>query len=166
MLKLRGYDGINKLINEFSQKLVEELQDRAPDSSGELSDSITFKVTTDNNQFEAGIFMAEYGIFQDRGVNGSELFRGSEFTFRKMPPPKVFDKWILRTGIAPRDKEGKFMSRKSLSFLIARSIFKKGLPAKNWINPNSDLDIKLDDISFRIADLIWDDFYDEHNTKK
>jgi hypothetical protein len=43
-----------------------------------------------------------------------------------MPPPKAFDKWIVRKGIAPRDK-GKFKSRKGLQFAIARSIYKKGI---------------------------------------
>jgi hypothetical protein len=33
----------------------------------------------------------------------------------------------MRKGIAPRDKNGKFISRKSLTFLIARSIFKNGI---------------------------------------
>ena len=44
-----------------------------------------------------------------------------------MPPPKAFDKWGVRKGIAPRDKQGKFIKRKSLNFLIARSIFEKGI---------------------------------------
>ena len=44
-----------------------------------------------------------------------------------MPPPRKLDKWIVRKGIAPRDKNGKFMSRKTLQFLIARSIFTKGI---------------------------------------
>ena len=47
----------------------------------------------------------------------------------KMPPSKVFDKWSIRKGIAPRTKSGKFLPRKSLNFLIARSIFFKGIKA-------------------------------------
>ena len=46
-----------------------------------------------------------------------------------MPPSKAFDKWTVRKGIAPRDKEGKFLKRQSLNFLIARSIYKKGIRA-------------------------------------
>ena len=37
------------------------------------------------------------------------------------------DKWIIRKGIAPRDKEGKFMSRKTLKYLMARSIYLSGI---------------------------------------
>ena len=44
-----------------------------------------------------------------------------------MPPAKSLDKWTIRKGIAPRDKEGRFIPRKSLNFLIARSIYNKGI---------------------------------------
>ena len=54
----------------------------------------------------------------------------SPFKYKnKMPPSSVFDKWSIRKGIAPRDKEGKFINRKSLNYLIARSIFNKGIRA-------------------------------------
>ncbi len=43
-----------------------------------------------------------------------------------MPPPKAFDKWLVKKGIAPRDN-GKFTSRKSLAFLIARSVYRNGI---------------------------------------
>ena len=46
-----------------------------------------------------------------------------------MPPSKVFDKWTIKKGIAPRDKSGKFIKRQSLNYLIARSIYKKGIRA-------------------------------------
>ena len=44
-----------------------------------------------------------------------------------MPPPKAFDKWIVRKGMSPRDSGGKFKSRKGLAFMIARSVFRNGI---------------------------------------
>ena len=45
-----------------------------------------------------------------------------------MPPPSKMDKWIVRKGLkGTRDKEGRFISRRSLQFMIARSIFNKGI---------------------------------------
>ena len=44
-----------------------------------------------------------------------------------MPPPKAFDKWTVRKGLAPRGKGGQFEKRKGLNFAIARSIFEKGI---------------------------------------
>ena len=43
------------------------------------------------------------------------------------PPSKALDKWVVRKGIAPRDASGKFMKRKTITFLIARSIGRKGI---------------------------------------
>ena len=78
--------------------------------------------------------MEEYGNYQDKGVSGVEKKYNTPYSYKRkgsdlkgMPPPSKLDKWTIRRGIAPRDKEGKFLSRKSLTFLIARSIFKNGI---------------------------------------
>jgi hypothetical protein len=71
--------------------------------------------------------MEEYGFYQDKGVSGIKKKYNTDFKYtNKMPPAKAFDKWIVRKGLAPRDK-GKFKSRKSLSFLIARSVYFNGI---------------------------------------
>ena len=46
----------------------------------------------------------------------------------KMPPPKKLDKWVVRKGLEGiRDEKGRFIKRKSLTYLIARSIYTKGI---------------------------------------
>jgi hypothetical protein len=71
--------------------------------------------------------MNEYGFYQDKGVSGVKKKYNTDFKYtNKMPPAKAFDKWIVRKGLAPRDK-GKFQSRKSLSYLIARSVYINGI---------------------------------------
>jgi hypothetical protein len=72
--------------------------------------------------------MEDYGTFQDKGVNGKRSVYTTAYKFgTKMPPPKALDKWIVRKGLAPKDKQGRFISRKSLQFLIARSIYFNGI---------------------------------------
>ena len=72
--------------------------------------------------------MADYGKFQDRGVSGTERKYNTPYSYTtKMPPPKAFDKWVVRKGIAPRGKGGKFASREGIKFAIARSSYKKGI---------------------------------------
>jgi hypothetical protein len=53
------------------------------------------------------------------------LFRSSYR--QEPPPPKAFDKWIVRKGLTPRNSAGQFTSRKSLQFALSRFIFKNGI---------------------------------------
>jgi hypothetical protein len=72
--------------------------------------------------------MEDYGVFQDAGVSGTKKKYNTPYSYKsKMPPVKAFDKWIVRKGLAPRKSGGQFTSRKSLAFLIARSIFRNGI---------------------------------------
>jgi hypothetical protein len=71
--------------------------------------------------------MADYGVFVDKGVSGTKVKRtftdtkgnrvATPFQFGSGTGPKGglrrgLDKWIIRKGIAPRDKEGKIYIKK------------------------------------------------------
>jgi len=72
--------------------------------------------------------MENYGTFVDKGVSGKKKKYKTPYAYKdKMPPPSKLDKWIVNRGIAPRDKDGRFISRKSLQFAIARSIYNNGI---------------------------------------
>ena len=43
------------------------------------------------------------------------------------PPPRAFDKWVVRKGLAPRNKSGKFASRSGLKFALSIFIQKNGI---------------------------------------
>jgi hypothetical protein len=92
-----------------------------------LYNSIKGNVKANPNSFEMDFSMDEYGIYQDKGVSGIKKKYNTDYKYtNKMPPAKAFDKWIVRKGLAPREK-GKFKSRKSLSFAIARSVYYNGI---------------------------------------
>lgn len=96
-------------------------------SSKRLYESLKGNVKAMPNSISIEFLMEDYGIFQDAGVSGKKKKYNTPYSYKsKMPPPKAFDKWIVRKGLAPRDK-GKFKSRKSLSFAIARSVFMNGI---------------------------------------
>jgi hypothetical protein len=58
------------------------------------------------------------------GFNKQPAFSGKF----KMIPPSAIDKWVVRKGIeGTRDKEGRFVSRNSLKFAIAKKIYQTGL---------------------------------------
>ena len=124
-------ENVQQILDEFKANVISEAKRNlsAQNTSGRLKDSLKGYVKESKNSIQVSFEMAEYGFYQDLGVSGRRQVRSNTpYSFRnKMPPPKAFDKWTVRKGIAPRDKEGRFIKRKSLNFLIARSIFNKGI---------------------------------------
>ena len=121
--------------------------------SKDLYNSISFKVITTADGFSVQFFMDSYGTFVDKGVSGTKVKRSfkdykgrtisSPYKYTtKQPPSRVLDKWIVKKGIAPRDEKGRFMSRKSISFLIARSIKRKGIQGISFFQRPLQLGLK------------------------
>lgn len=82
--------------------------------------------------------MEDYGMFQDQGVRGKKSYyadkatSGSPFSYKdKMPPIKPLADWAKKRNIRLRDEKGKFKkgNYNTIGFLIARSIFEKGMKA-------------------------------------
>ena len=124
-------ENVQEILNDFKANVIREAKKNlsAQSTSGKLKNSLKGYVKESKNSIQVSFEMQDYGFFQDRGVKGKKSGKsldGYKYT-NKMPPPKAFDKWAVRKGIAPRDKNGKFIKRKSLNFLIARSIFNKGI---------------------------------------
>ena len=120
------------ILNKFAKYVIKQartnLTKDKKNSSKKLYESLDYKLKLGQNSFGIEFIMEEYGAYQDQGVSGKKRKFDTPFSFtNKMPPSSSLDKWGVRKGIAPRDKQGKFIPRKSLNFLIARSIFMKGI---------------------------------------
>jgi len=125
-------DEVQKVLNRFRDHIVSvskrNLTNGKKNSSKKLYNSIKGNVKAMPNSFFMEFTMEDYGVFQDAGVSGIKKKYNTPYSYKsKMPPPKAFDKWLVRKGISPRDKSGKFTKRKSLAFLIARSVYKNGI---------------------------------------
>ena len=134
-------EALERYLNSFGKQVVNRAKGNLQKSKGggtNLEKSLSFKVITDADGFTVQFFMDSYGTFVDKGVSGTDVRRSfkdykgktisSPYKYTtKQPPSRVLDKWIVKKGIAPRDEKGRFMSRKSISFLIARSIKRKGI---------------------------------------
>jgi hypothetical protein len=125
-------DNFKKALEEFRDKVIEESKQNLKSlkkGGGTLENSIEgTEVKVTNRSLEFEIKMADYGVFQDKGVSGIKQKYNTPYSYTtKMPPPSKLDKWTVKKGIAPRDDKGRFISRKSLQFAIARSIFYKGI---------------------------------------
>ena len=134
-------EALERYLNSFGKQVVNRAKGNLQKSKGggtNLEKSLSFKVITDADGFSVQFYMDSYGTFVDKGVSGTDVRRSfkdykgktisSPYKYTtKQPPSRVLDKWIVKKGIAPRDEKGRFMSRKSISFLIARSIKRKGI---------------------------------------
>ena len=119
---------LEKFRDYVIQQARSNLSRLQKNSSKKLYDSISGEIKAMPNSLRLYFDMADYGFYQDKGVSGTKVKYSTPFKYtNKMPPPKAFDKWIIKKGIAPRNKEGKFQTRKGLQFAIARSIFEKGI---------------------------------------
>jgi hypothetical protein len=120
-----------KALQQFRDTVVNEakanLRSSGKSTSGKLLNSIQGTVKEMPNSIGLYFDMLPYGNFQDKGVSGKQIKYDTPYSYKdKMPPPSKLDKWIVRKGIAPRNN-GKFASRKSIQFMIARSIYLKGI---------------------------------------
>jgi len=123
-----------KALEEFRDFVIQNAKQNLAikTASGKLKDSLKATVKVMPNSMTFMFEMEEYGWYQDKGVSGVKQKYNTPFSYKtKMPPPSKLDKWIVRRGLAPRDK-GKFTGRKTLQFLIARSIFEKGIKPSLW----------------------------------
>lgn len=120
---------LNKFVRHVVSQAKKNLTTGNRNASKKLYNSIKGEAKSFPNSIGIYFEMEPYGLFQDQGVKGTksgESYSNFKYT-NKMPPPKAFDKWTIRRGLAPRDKGGKFKSRKSLNFAIARSVYEKGI---------------------------------------
>lgn len=111
-------------------------------ASGKLKESISSNLKVYPNSFALEFYMEDYGPFIDEGVKGSKSTyyesRNSPFKYtgaKKTINTKSLDQWLVRKKLAPRDKEGKFITRKSLKFIIGKSIYEKGIRARRFFTP-------------------------------
>ena len=127
-----------EILNKFAKRVIQQSRTRLTKSkknaSKDLYNSLRYELTTSAAAFILNFFMQEYGIYQDRGVSGKKRKYNTPFSYKdKMPPPKALDKWMVRRNIkGTRDAQGRFIKRKSLQYLLARSIYNKGIKPSNF----------------------------------
>ena len=124
---------VQQELNRFAKYVIQQsrtnLTKGKKNSSKTLYNSLDYDLNVSPNSFSMSFLMEDYGVFQDKGVSGIKKKYNTPYKYtNKMPPPSKMDKWIVRKGLkGVRGKDGKFISRKSLQFMIARSIYNNGI---------------------------------------
>jgi hypothetical protein len=131
---------VESVLNNFGKRVVKEartsLTKQKINVSKELYNSINYDLKVSKNSFEFTLNMVDYGKFIDKGVQGKKSNKkapNSPFKYRdKRPPVKVFDKWSIKKGIAPRNAKGQFISRTQNNFRIANAVYNYGIKTTNF----------------------------------
>ena len=132
---------LNKALNKFAKDVIKQSRTRLTkqkiNASKDLYNSLDYNLKISPNSFELSFSMEDYGKFINDGVKGAEEDRtkkpkirlgNKKFEYKdKKPPARVFDKWQVKKGIAPRNSGGQFVSRTGLNYAIATSVFKRGI---------------------------------------
>jgi len=128
-------DALNKMRGQYVKELTDSLTKKNLISSGKLGESLKInvqpKVKVFGQIYRMQINMADYGENVDKGRKPG-----------KGLPPGVLQDWLRQPNtlqkVTGQDKQLKDYERKSLAYVINRSIKKKGIKPKNWIQPAVD----------------------------
>ncbi len=126
--------GLGDALNKFAKYVVQQSRSNLTKGKKNVSkglyDSIGYNLKKNPNSFSLSFIMDEYGAYQDKGVSGKKKKYNTPFSYRnKMPPIKPLSDWAKAKNIRLRDAKGRFQkgSYKTIGFLIARSIYNKGI---------------------------------------
>lgn len=134
---------VKKVFDLFGKKTVKTargiLNAQGKNASGDLSSSLGYYLNVKDGVVELRFLGAPYADLVDKGVRGSKSSAKapkSPYSYTtKQPPSNVIDKWVVRKGLSgARNDKGQFIKRKSLVFLIARSIKLYGVKPSNFFS--------------------------------
>ena len=155
-------------LNNFGKFVVQQARTRLTKGkknvSKKLYNSLEYKINATEDSISVIFEMEDYGKFQDQGVSGTKKKYNTPFSYKsKMPPSKAFSQFVVRKNIkGSRDEKGRFVSRKSLQYLIARSIYVRGIkPSMFFTKPFNQAFDKLppelqDKFGIDIENLIFE----------
>ena len=121
-------------LEAFKNFVIQQARTRLSKSnksvSKELYNSLKGNVKVMPNSIAVDFEMEDYGVFQDKGVSGTEKKYNTPYSYKsKMPPIKPLAQWAQSRNIRLRDEQGKYKkgNYNTIGFLIARSIYRKGI---------------------------------------
>jgi hypothetical protein len=121
---------INNALNTWAAKVVAtakaNLTRGRKRATGTLYNSVKYKLVQTPTGPYIEFLYVDYGEYVEGGRRMNAKFPPNPSSSPDKPPSPIL-KWIKVKGIRGRDKQGRFISDKSLTYLISRSISKKGI---------------------------------------
>ena len=139
---------MEKVLKRYASYVIQQARanlTKDGKGGGDLYKSLTSKSGENKDELFVQFFMENYGQFVDKGVKGktstyTQTTRAlSQFQYGSGTGPKGgltkgIDKWLRQKKFQWRDKQGKFMSYKSMRYIIVNSIYNKGLKANMFFS--------------------------------
>jgi hypothetical protein len=150
-------DNIERYLNSFGKQVVNRAKGNLQKAKGggtALEGTIRFEVISNEEGFSVQFYMSNYGTFVDKGVSGNKKIQkykdylgkviNSPYKYtNRQPPPNILAKWISKKGLKGRDaKTGRFISHKSLAFIIGRKIKRDGIKGISFFQKPLGLGLK------------------------
>tara|TARA_B110000467_G_C18097119_1_gene355130 strand:+ start:186 stop:719 length:534 start_codon:yes stop_codon:yes gene_type:complete len=141
---MNGYKNLNGVLEEYAKYVIQQSKTnltKDKKGGGNLYNSLSYDILVNNEDFLVDFLMEDYGQFVDKGVKGKtstypetqaalSQFQYGSGTGPKGGLTKGINKWIKKKRFQWKDKKtGRFMSYESMTYIIARSIYNKGLKA-------------------------------------
>ena len=162
------FKSISRTLNSFAKEVIiearKELQTQGKSNTGELAKSLNYDLKIDKDGFILKFFddrEKPYADFIDKGVSGVMKKYNTPYKYlAKKPPAGALTKWVASKKFQFRDKQGRFLSYKTMGYILSNSIFKKGIkPSLFFTKPFKRLFEKLPDKMFNEFIVELDDFY-------
>jgi len=141
---MNGYKNLNGVLNEYAKYVIQQSKTnltKDKKGNGDLYNSLSYDILVNNENFLVDFLMEDYGIFVDKGVKGKtstypetqaalSQFQYGSGTGLKGGLTRGIRQWLGKKKFQWKDKKtGRFMSYESMTYIIARSIYNKGLKA-------------------------------------
>ena len=137
------FNNLEAVMTKYAKYVIQQSRSnltKDDKGSGNLYNSLSYGLVEDDEAMLVEFMMEDYGAFVDRGVKGKtstypetsaalSQFQYGGGTGKKGGLTKGIDKWLRKKRFQWRDKKGRFMSYKSMRYLIVKSIYNKGLKA-------------------------------------
>ena len=156
------FKNVDEILLSFAQYVIDASKENLKNdvnkygsnkAGGDLDNSLSYTFDKSQNQFLLDFLMEDYGVFVDKGVKGKtstypetaaslSQFQYGSGNFPKGGLREGIKGWLEKKRFQWRDKKGKFMSYDTMTYLISRSIYNKGLKANLFFTTPFELGLQ------------------------
>lgn len=161
MEELFRWDNLQRVLGEIGNEIRNEYQDKLirdnKIASGELLNSVEYKVEYDDRSIWLELHLADYYKWVEEGRAPG-----------RYPPPDKILEWIRIKPVIPDSRTGKLPTEQQLTFLISRKIAEQGIQPGYQLrdtmrDKNEDIERRIDEAIAKdveaSVDLLFSTFF-------